>query len=75
MEQSKIIWIKIQINRYPNRVKKLYDKKWKKFAKEIGLKHYPLLPNMKKMRQIIKRSGPYIIQNVEEGKFTWKSPY
>lgn len=57
-----------------SRYKKVWDRKWEKLVNELGLSGpYPMLPNMKKLRQRIDAAGPYMIPDTNEGKWEWRA--
>jgi hypothetical protein len=56
-----------------SRIVKVYNRKWGELASTLGLME-SVIPNMKKMRQRIQSSGPYIMMNTDEGRWRWSVP-
>lgn len=57
------------------RYRTIYGREWNKLIKLVGLVLISGSSIMtKKFQKLLRRSDPYLIKDIEEGKWTWKIP-
>jgi hypothetical protein len=55
------------------RIKNVHLREWRKLTRSLDLKELPLLPNMKKLAQALKKSESWQV-DIDNGKWEWSVP-